>query len=69
VDTTAADEFTEPRQRPAYGPYLLVLFVGLVACTNIANIVFASWLKTHPERLIMLSSRNRYLIGAVGAGI
>ena len=69
MDTAAADEFTEPRQRPSYGPYLLILFVGLVACTNIANVVFANWVKTHPERLIMLSSRNRYLIGAVGAGV
>ncbi|MGZ4740410.1 MAG: hypothetical protein ACXV5U_04045 [Ilumatobacteraceae bacterium] len=69
MDTAAAGEFTEPRHRPSYGPYLLILFVGLVACTNIANVVFASWVKTHPERLIMLSSRNRYLIGAVGAGI
>lgn len=69
VDTAAADEFTEPRQRPAYGPFLLVAFVGLVVCTNVANVVFAHWVKTQPERLIMLSSRNRYLIGAVGAGI
>ncbi|MGZ4769130.1 MAG: hypothetical protein ACXVLX_10675 [Ilumatobacteraceae bacterium] len=69
MDTAAAGEFTEPRHRPSYGPYLLILFVGLVACTNIANVVFASWVKTHPERLIMLSSRNRHLIGAVGAGI
>jgi membrane protein DedA with SNARE-associated domain len=45
------------------------MFVGLVVCTNIANIVFARWVKTQPEQLIMLSSRNRYLIGAVGSGI
>jgi membrane protein DedA with SNARE-associated domain len=69
VNTTAADEFAEPRHRPAYGPFLLVAFVGLVVCTNIANIVFARWVKTEPEQLIMLSSRNRYLIGAVGSGI
>jgi membrane protein DedA with SNARE-associated domain len=69
VSTAAADEFTEPRHRPAYGPLLLVAFVGLVVCTNVANVVFANWVKTHPARLIMLSSRNRYLIGAVGAGI
>ena len=69
MNSTTADEFTEPRHRPAYGPLLLVAFVGLVVCTNIANVVFANWVKTHPERLIMLSSRNRYLIGAVGAGI
>ena len=69
MDTTAADDVLEPHQRAAYGPFLLVAFVGLVVCTNIANIVFARWVKTEPEQLIMLSSRNRYLIGAVGAGI
>ncbi len=69
MNTTAADEVIEPHQRPAYGPFLLAVFVSLVVCTNIANIVFARWVKTQPEQLIMLSSRNRYLIGAVGAGI
>ena len=69
MNTSAADESTEPRRRPAYGPFLLVAFVGLVVCTNIANVVFAHWVEPHPERLIMLSSRNRYLIGAVGSGI
>lgn len=69
MNTTAADELIEPHQRPAYGPFLLVAFVALVVCTNIASIVFARWVKTQPEQLIMLSSRNRYLIGAVGAGI
>ena len=69
MDTTAADDVLEPHQRAAYGPYLVVAFVGLVVSTNIANIVFARWVKTQPEQLIMLSSRNRYLIGAVGAGI
>ena len=69
MNTTAADEVTEPRERPAYGPLLLVAFVALVVCTNIANVVFARWVKTQPEQLIMLSSRNRYLIGAVGSGI
>ncbi len=69
MDTAAADEVLEPHQRAAYGPFLLVVFVGLVVCTNIANIVFARWVKSQPDQLIMLSSRNRYLIGAVGAGI
>ena len=69
MDTTAADDVLEPHERAAYGPFLVVAFVGLVVCTNIANIVFARWVKTQPEQLIMLSSRNRYLIGAVGAGI
>ncbi len=42
MNTTAADEVIEPRERPGYGPFLLVAFVALVVCTNIANIVFAS---------------------------
>jgi membrane protein DedA with SNARE-associated domain len=69
VNPTTADEVIEPHHRPSYGPFLLACFVGLVVCTNIANIVFARWVTTRPEQLIMLSSRNRYLIGAVGAGI
>jgi membrane protein DedA with SNARE-associated domain len=69
VNTAAADEISVPRQRAAYGPAMLVVFVGLVVCTNVANVVFARWVKTQPEQLLMLSSRNRYLIGAVGAGI
>ncbi len=69
MDTTAADEVIEPHHRPAYGPVLLVCFVGLVICTNIANGVYANWVDTRPEQLIMLSSRNRYLVLAVGAGI
>jgi membrane protein DedA with SNARE-associated domain len=69
VNTTTADEAIEPHRRPAYGPFLLVAFVGLVVCTNIANIVFARWINTRPEQLIMLSSRNRYLVLVVGKGI
>jgi membrane protein DedA with SNARE-associated domain len=69
VDTTAADEEIQPHERPIYGPFMLVAFVALVVCTNVANVVFARWVKTQPEQLILLSSRNRYLIGAVGAGI
>lgn len=69
MDTAAADEVTEPQDRAAYGPIMLAVFVGLVVCSNVANVVFARWVKTQPEQLLMLSSRNRYLIGAVGAGI
>jgi membrane protein DedA with SNARE-associated domain len=69
VNTTAADEVIEPHQRPAYGPYLLVAFVGLVICTNIANVGYAGWAKTRPELLITLSSRNRYLVFAVAAHV
>ncbi|MEP7204296.1 MAG: hypothetical protein ABI894_16915 [Ilumatobacteraceae bacterium] len=69
MNTAAADEVIEPHERPAYASFLLVAFVGLVVCTNIANIGFSSWAKTRPELLITLSSRNRYLIFAVGSGI
>jgi len=69
VNTAAADEVIEPSDRAAYGPVMLVAFVALVVCTNVANVVFARWVTTQPEQLLMLSSRNRYLIGAVGAGI
>lgn len=69
MNTAAADEVTEPHERAAYGPIMLIVFVGLVVCSNVANVVFARWVKTQPEQLLMLSSRNRYLIGAVGAGI
>ena len=48
---------------------MLVAFVALVVCTNIANVGYASWANSRPELLITLSSRNRYLIFAVGAGI
>lgn len=67
--TTTADEVIDPDRRPRHGPFLLTTFVGLVVCTNVANIVFARWVSTRPEQLIMLSSRNRYLIGAVGGGV
>lgn len=69
MNTAAADEVIEPSDRAAYGPVMLVAFVALVVCTNVANVVFARWVTTQPEQLLMLSSRNRYLIGAVGAGI
>ncbi len=47
----------------------LVLFVGLVICTNIANAVWARWVDTNPEGLLLLSSRNRYLALTLAAGV
>lgn len=55
--------------RPWYGPYVLVAFVGLVICTNIASTVWPSWINSRPEQLLMLSSRNRYLALAVANDI
>ena len=48
MDITATDEVIEPHQRPGYGPFMLVAFVGLVICTNIANGVYANWVDTRP---------------------
>jgi hypothetical protein len=48
---------------------MLVAFVGLVICTNVANVVWATWGDNHPAGLIALSARQRYLVLAVGYGI
>lgn len=47
---------------------MLAAFVGLVVCTNVAA---ASWAKLldDPEQLLALSSRNRYLVLALGADV
>jgi hypothetical protein len=48
---------------------MLVAFVGLIICTNVANVVWASWADDNPAGLIALSSRQRYLVLAVAGGI
>jgi hypothetical protein len=62
-------EETEVPPRPWWGPLTLVAFVALVVCTNIANVVWATWGDDHPAGLLALSSRQRYLVLAVGSGI
>jgi hypothetical protein len=59
----------EPHTRPWWGPVMLVAFVGLVICTNVANVVWATWADDNPAGLIALSSRQRYLVLAVAGGI
>ncbi len=54
---------------PRWAPLTLVAFVGLVVCTNVANVVWASWSHDHPAALLALSSRQRYLVLAVAGGI
>ncbi|MEL6891495.1 MAG: hypothetical protein AAFP84_07865 [Actinomycetota bacterium] len=54
---------------PWWGPVAIVGFVGLVVCTNIANAVWARWVLTDPEQLLLLSSRNRYLALTLAAGV
>ncbi len=48
---------------------MLVAFVALVICTNVANVVWATWADDNPAGLIALSSRQRYLVLAVAGGI
>jgi hypothetical protein len=67
--TRAAEPQPTPHVRPWWGPITLVAFVGLVACTNAANVVWASWANDHPAGLLALSSRQRYLVLAVANGI
>lgn len=58
-----------PHRPPAWAPLGLAAFVALVVCTNIANVVWARWAAERPEALIALSSRNRYLVAAVGGQV
>ena len=69
--TDAAIEATDdvPHVRPSWAPLTLVAFVTLVIATNIATGVWARWVNTNPEGLLMLSSRNRYLALTLAAGV
>ncbi len=55
--------------RPSWAPLTLAAFVGLVVCTNIAGATWAKLLQSSPETLLLLSSRNRYLVLALGADV
>jgi len=55
--------------KPPWAPFTLAAFVGLVVCTNIAGAMWARLLVSSPEGLLMLSSRNRYLVLALGADV
>jgi hypothetical protein len=52
-----------------WAPLTLVAFVGLIVCTNVANVVWSTWADSHPAALLALSSRQRYLVLAVTGGI
>lgn len=75
-DTPAADTPEEvraatehPGPPPWWAPLALVAFVGLVACSTAANVVWASWADDHPAGLLALSSRQRYLVLSIAGGI
>lgn len=59
----------QPHRPPPWAPLTLVAFVGLIICTNIANVVWSSWANSQPEALLALSSRQRYLALSVASGI
>jgi len=59
----------DAEQPPRWAPLTLVAFVALVVCTNIASAIWARWVNTNPEGLLVLSSRNRYLALTLAAGI
>ena len=56
-------------ERPRWAPLTLAAFVGLVVCTNIAAATWAKLLESNPEGLLLLSSRNRYLVLSLGADV
>ncbi|MEM1333605.1 MAG: hypothetical protein AAGG08_09125 [Actinomycetota bacterium] len=75
--TVSPDPWDEPlpeeelaeHEVPWWGPLAIAGFVGLVVCTNIANAVWARWVSSDPEQLLLLSSRNRYLALTLAAGV
>jgi hypothetical protein len=67
-DAVAAAE-TSAHEPPWWAPLTLVAFVGLVICTNLANVVWSSWSTRRPSALLALSSRQRYLVLAIAGGI
>lgn len=56
-------------ERPAWAPLTLVAFAALVVCTNIGGIFWAKLLEWGPWSLLVFSSRNRYLVLALGADV
>jgi hypothetical protein len=68
-DAVAAEIEEAPHIRPSWAPLTLVAFVALVVCTNVASGVWAKWVNTNPEGLLILSSRNRYLALTLAAGV
>ncbi|WP_148288625.1 hypothetical protein [Ilumatobacter nonamiensis] len=59
-------------QPPRWAPLTLLAFFVLLIGTNLANAMWATLVDNetpNPDLLLVLSSRNRYLAGALGAGI
>ena len=69
TESAAIDAAEPAHARPAWAPLTLVAFVGLVIMTNVASGLWARWVDTNPEGLLVLSSRNRYLALTLAAGV
>ena len=62
-------EVIAPAPPPRTGPIWVVAFVGLVVCSYIGAASWSTLVRNHPEGMLWLSSRNRFLIAAVPSGI
>lgn len=69
TDAAAIEPTETPHVRPAWAPLTLAAFVALVICSNVASAVWARWVNSNPEGLLLLSSRNRYLALTLAAGV
>lgn len=69
TDSAAIEAVETPYVRPIWAPLTLVGFVLLVIASNVAGAVWARWINTNPEGLLVLSSRNRYLALTLAAGV
>ena len=69
TEPAAIEAAEAPHVRPSWAPLTLVAFVLLVIATNVASAVWARWVDTNPEGLLVLSSRNRYLALTLAAGV
>ncbi len=69
VTDAAIDAADVPHVRPSWAPLTLVAFVCLVIMTNVASGLWARWVNTNPEGLLILSSRNRYLALTLAADV
>ncbi len=64
-----ADDSSFGPDRPSWAPLTLAAFVALVICSNVAGATWAKLIESSPEGLLVLSSRNRYLVLALGADV
>jgi hypothetical protein len=58
--------------KPRWAPLTLVAFVGLVISTNVAAAIWPRLIEStnpQPELLLLLSSRNRWLVLALGSDV